>query len=189
LKFEEGESELEIGTNAFSSVTPTEIFYGRQMNFTAVPCTALKTVEFGENITSIADGAFGKATSLRSVTAYSAEPPTIGEATFANDTYSEGKLYVKETSFNDYSAATGWKNFLEIVASDLTTGVSDVAVDNKHGVSVEVGAICIDGDADVRIVSMSGTTVYSGRDEARINVAPGIYIVIIGNTATKVAVK
>jgi hypothetical protein len=54
---------------------------------------------------------------------------------------------------------------------------------------VDGGAICVDGDADVRVVSMSGTTVYSGRGETRINVTPGIYVVVINNTATKVAVK
>jgi hypothetical protein len=56
-------------------------------------------------------------------------------------------------------------------------------------VSVDGGAICVDGDADVRIVSMNGTTVYSGRGETRINLTPGVYIVIINDTPTKVAVK
>jgi hypothetical protein len=59
----------------------------------------------------------------------------------------------------------------------------------ERGISVENGVIRVSGDADVRVVSMNGTIVYSGRGETDINVTPGVYIVIINNTPTKVAVK
>jgi hypothetical protein len=41
----------------------------------------------------------------------------------------------------------------------------------------------------VRIVTMNGTTIYSGHGETRVDVAPGLYIVITDSTATKLAVK
>jgi hypothetical protein len=56
-------------------------------------------------------------------------------------------------------------------------------------ISVDNGAISVSGDSQVRIVALNGTTVYSGRGEARVNVTPGIYVVIVGNKALKVAVR
>jgi hypothetical protein len=159
------------------------------MNFTEVPCTKLETVEFGENVKSIADGAFSSATSLRSVTVRSAEPPTISESTFADDTYNEGVLYVAKDAIDAYKTATGWEKFYSILDVDGTSGIAKLGHDAPANVSVDGGDICVGTDADVRIVAMNGTTVYSGRGAARINVTPGIYIVITGDTATKVAVK
>jgi hypothetical protein len=189
--FEDGESELTLGDDVFSGVKPKEIVFGRQMDFTIVPCSNLETVEFGEYVKSIADGAFSSATSLRSVTACSDVPPTIGETTFASDTYTEGNLYVKNDAINDYKATDGWKNFYNVSAYDFTTGINEVGSDNDGGAQVSVanGAICVGGDAQVRIISMNGTTVYSGRANISVNVAPGVYVVVVGNTATKVAVK
>jgi hypothetical protein len=190
LRFEDGDLELEIGSSAFSSVAPTEVYYGRQMDFSAVSCSNLESVEFGENVTSIANKAFSSATSLRSVTAHSTVPPTIGDATFANDTYNEGKLYVENDAINAYTTADGWKNFVDVKALDGTsTGVSEISNNSTDLFSVANGAICVDGDTDVRIVSISGTTVYNGRGKAIVNVTPGVYIVIMGNTHAKVAVK
>jgi hypothetical protein len=193
LKFEEAESGLEIGTNALKSIYAEEIFFGRQMDFTRVPCSKLETVEFGENVKSMADGAFSSAASLRSVTAHSDVPPTIGDATFASDTYTTGTLYVKNDAISSYKAADGWKNFCNVAAYDITDGINEVGNDNNtvNGTQVSVanGAICIAGDADVRIVSMNGTTIYNGRGNISVNVAPGIYVVLANGTATKVAVK
>jgi hypothetical protein len=189
--FEDGESELTLGDDVFGYVEPIKIVYGRQMDFTAVMRWRLETVEFGEYVKSIADGAFSSATSLRSVTACSDVPPTIGEGTFASDTYTEGNLYVKNDAINDYKAADGWKNFYNVSAYDFTTGINEVGSDNDGGTQVSVanGAICVGGDVQVRIVAMNGTTLYNGRGNISVNVAPGVYVVITGNTATKVAVK
>jgi hypothetical protein len=114
-------------------------------------------------------------------------PPTT-EDPFSNSTYLDGTLYVPVTSVDAYKAAPGWENFFEIVGLEVS-GISEIGSDDSAKVSVDGGAICVDGDADVRIVAMNGATVYSGRGETRINVAPGIYVVIINNSATKVAVK
>jgi hypothetical protein len=190
LTFKDGEGKLTFGRSVFDGVKPTEVYYGRQMDFSAVSCSNLESVEFGENVTSIANKAFSSATSLRSVTAHSTVPPTIGDATFANDTYNEGKLYVENDAINAYTTADGWKNFVDVKALDGTsTGVSEISNNSTDLFSVANGAICVDGDTDVRIVSISGTTVYNGRGKAIVNVTPGVYIVIMGNTHAKVAVK
>jgi hypothetical protein len=123
------------------------------------------------------------------VTSRNTVPPTTDD-TFHNDTYLDGTLYVPATALETYKAAAGWKNFWTVKAIDgISSGVSEIGDNSNAPFSVENGAICVDGDADVRVVSMSGTTVYSGRGETRINLTPGIYIVIINNTPTKVAVK
>jgi hypothetical protein len=193
ITFEDGEDELTITALAFDGVTPTEVYFGRQTDFTRVPCSKLEAVEFGENVKSMADGAFSSAASLRSVTAHSDVPPTIGDATFASDTYTTGTLYVKDDAISSYKAADGWKNFCNVAAYDITDGINEVGNDNNtvNGTQVSVanGAICIAGDADVRIVSMNGTTIYNGRGNISVNVAPGIYVVLANGTATKVAVK
>jgi Flp pilus assembly protein protease CpaA len=189
LKFEDGEGELTLGDDAFKGVALKEIYFGRQMNFANAPVSALETVEFGENVTSIEAGAFKEAKSLLSVTSRNTVPPTTDD-TFHNDTYLDGTLYVPATALETYKAAAGWKNFWTVKAIDgISSGVSEIGDNSNAPFSVENGAICVDGDADVRVVSMSGTTVYSGRGETRINLTPGIYIVIINNTPTKVAVK
>jgi hypothetical protein len=189
LKFEDGASELTLGDDAFKGVALKEIYFGRQMNFANAPISALETVEFGENVTSIETGAFKDAKSLLSVTSRNTVPPTT-ENPFNDDTYLDGTLYVPATAIETYKAAAGWKNFWTVKAIDgISSGVSEIGDNSNAPFSVENGAICVDGDADVRVVSMNGTTVYSGRGETRINLTPGVYIVIMGNTHTKVAVK
>jgi hypothetical protein len=189
LKFEDGERKLTLGDDAFKDVTLKEIYFGRQMNFANAPISALETVEFGENVTSIETGEFKEAKSLLSVTSRNTVPPTTVNP-FNDDTYFDGTLYVPATAIETYKAAEGWKNFWEVKAIDGTSsGIAEIADNSNAPFSVENGAICVDGDTDVRIVSMNGTTVYSGRGETRITLAPGVYIVIINNTPTKVVIK
>jgi hypothetical protein len=191
LKFDDGNNVLTLDEQAFRYISSLkEIYFGRQMRFTYVPCSYLETVEFGENVTSIEDKAFSSATSLRSVTAHGTVPPTIYESTFAKATYNLGTLYVKNDAIDSYKVATGWENFLDVKAIDgISSGVSEICDNSNALFSVENGVIRVSGDADVRVVSMNGTTIYSGRGETRINLTPGVYIVIINNTPTKVAVK
>jgi hypothetical protein len=152
-------------------------------------CTGLETVEFGENVSSIAIGAFKDGAAIRTVVSRNVTPPTTDD-TFSNDTYLDGVLYVPDSSIEAYQEAAGWKNFWEIKSLSEYSGVNEIIVDNGVGaISVDNGAISVSGDVPVRIVALNGTTVYSGRGEARVNVTPGIYVVIVGNKAHKVAVR
>jgi hypothetical protein len=188
LNFEDGEGNLTIGTHVFTVVAPTEVYFGRQMDFSVVSHTALETVEFGENITSIASGAFKDDTAIRTVVSRNATPPTTND-TFSNETYLDGVLYVPEASIEAYQTAAGWKNFWEIKSLGDFSSIDEIAVDNiLETITISNGAINICTDGNVRIVAMNGTTVYSGRGNCSVNVAKGIYIVIINGKSHKVAV-
>jgi hypothetical protein len=173
----------------FTNVAPTEVYFGRQMDYSVVSHTALETVEFGENATSIASGAFKDGTAIRTVVSRNVTPPTT-EDPFDDTTYLDGVLYVPDASIEAYQAADGWKNFWEIKPLSEYSGVEGIVVDEDvETISVDNGAISVNSDSQVRIVALNGTTVYSGRGEARVNVTPGIYVVIVGNKAHKVAVR
>jgi len=60
---------------------------------------------------------------------------------------------------------------------------------DDEAILVDNGAISVNGDCQMRIVALNGTTIYNGQGKCNVNVAPGVYLVIIGNTAHKVAVK
>jgi hypothetical protein len=155
-------------------------------------CTGLTDVSIGNSVSSIGTNAFNGCTALRSVTSRNTAPPTISNAdeTFCNETYLDGVLYVPESSIEAYKAAYGWKNFWEIKPLSETSGIDDIIVDSEaDAITVDNGTINVSGDSQVRIYTINGTTVYSSRGDCRVDVAPGIYVVIVGNTAHKVAVR
>jgi hypothetical protein len=189
LTFEDGEGNMTIGSrDAFRNVRPTEVYFGRQMDFSKVSCSAMETVEFGKYVSSIADGAFKDGTNIRTVNVYNTVPPTTDD-TFSNDTYLDGVLYVPESAINDYAAAPGWKNFWEIKALDNYDAVNGVYTDNSTSFSVSDGVLHIVGDAPVRVVGINGAVVYSGKGDNDINLNKGMYIVVIGDKASKIVVR
>jgi hypothetical protein len=115
-------------------------------------------------------------------------PPTTDD-TFSNETYLDGVLYVPESSINDYAAAPGWKNFWEIKSLDEFNGVSEVRVNDTTSFSVSDGALHIVGDAPVRVIAINGAVVYSGKGDNDINLNKGMYIVVIGDKASKIVVR
>jgi hypothetical protein len=191
IKFADSDETLSIYVDTFTHVKPTKVYYGRYMAFTRLPCTTLETAEFGEKLTHIDGGAFKDAKSLRTVIAYNPEPPSIDDNTFREETYLNGALYVPITAVDAYKAAPGWKKFAAIThIGGTVSGASDSVIESSGPtVSAENGAILVRGASDVRIVTMNGTTIYSGHGETRVDVAPGLYIVITDSTATKLAVK
>jgi hypothetical protein len=176
-------------TSPLSSNSITEVYLGRNVSattFSAVP--NVETVTCSENLKSIANGAFKQNTAIKTVVSRRTVPP-ITEDLFSEDTYFSGVLYVPQEAVSAYSTAPGWKGFFDIQAIDESAGVIDSVVYGDSKVGVDNGTICVSDAAHVRIVSLNGTTVYDGRGESLINVAPGIYVVIVDNVATKVAVR
>jgi uncharacterized protein YjdB len=98
--------------------------------------------------------------------------------------YSEGECTIKAIEVLTGASAT-------INVKVLSQGAEVIDLDAvvPADFSVDGGAICVSSDVPVRIVAINGRTVYSGRGEARVNVSPGFYVVIIGNTAHKICVK
>jgi hypothetical protein len=155
-------------------------------------CDGLNEVTIGNAVTSIGSYAFNGCTALRTVISCSTTPPAISNVdyTFYKDTYLEGVLYVPEAEINTYKTAYGWRNFRNIKPLSEYSGVNDILFDNcAKTITVDNGTINVSGDVPVRIYTINGTTVYNGNGKCSVNVAPGIYVVIVGNTAHKVVVR
>jgi hypothetical protein len=188
LNIEYGAKSLSLGSNAITSTSLKEAYFGRQMDFSMISCPELETVKFGENVTSIASGAFKDCTSIKFVVAHNVTPPTTTDP-FASETYLQGTLYVPSESLSGYQNATGWENFWTIKSLDEFNGVNDVYNDDDTTFSVSDGALHVVGDTPVRVVAINGTVVYSWRGNQDINLNKGMYIVVIGNKASKIVVK
>jgi hypothetical protein len=183
LIIEDSESELSH-YGAFSGDRPKEAYLGRQMDFSTINCDSLETVEFGENVKSIVSGAFKDGSNIRTVKVYNSVPPETDD-TFSSKTYIDGVLYVPVGSEDAYAAAPGWKDFWEI--KTMQTAISDLCEGTQY--SVSGGVLHIVGDAPTRVVAMSGATIYSGKGDHDITLNKGIYVVVIGNKASKVVIK
>jgi hypothetical protein len=151
-------------------------------------CSSLGTITIPNSVTEIDDYAFGDCGKLMTVISQNPTPPISDNTCFSDATYSEGVLYVPEESLSEYRKADGWKEFQTIRAIKNESGIDEAAAETAR-VSVDGGAICVSGAAEVRIVAMNGVTVYRGRGNCRVDVAPGIYVVIADNVTTKLAVK
>ncbi len=189
LIFEDGVDSVKIYPGTFDCAVPKEAYFGRQMNFASVPCGALETVEFGEDVISIDNGAFKDGSIIHTVISHNTIAPETDD-TFSNETYLYGVLYVPEASIKEYQEATGWKNFWDVKPLDDSNGVDNIEVDDEpESIIVRDGAICVCGNGFVKIVAINGVTVYSGYGDARVNVAPGVYIVTLGNKAHKIVIR
>jgi hypothetical protein len=184
------DSETALNTTQLKCSGTKEVYLGRNVSAsTFEDMTALEKVTISDKVTAIRESAFSGCTAIRTVVSRNTTPPTTDDP-FSNETYLEGLLYVPDASIEAYQAAAGWKNFWEVKPLSEYNGVKEIVIDNREDViSVDNGAISVNSDSQVRIVALNGTTVYSGRGEARVNVTPGIYVVIVGNKAHKVAVR
>jgi hypothetical protein len=172
-----------ISVNIPNSVTSIEAFAFNE-------CSSIVHLVIPGSVTSISDYAFYECLGLKSVTCMWTEPlPVItDEWVFSSEIYENCPLYVPIGTKEKYANTATWCKFENIYERNVS-GVHEISNESGARVSVDDGAICVDGDAEVSIVAMNGATVYSGYGENRINVAPGVYVVIVGDAATKVAVK
>jgi hypothetical protein len=186
ITIEDGETALT--TAQFKCDSLKEVYMGRCVSASTFKgLTSLNTVTISDKVTSIDDTVFSGCKGIRTVISHNTTPPVASDP-FSNETYFDGVLYVPKSSIEAYQAASGWKNFWEVKPLSELNGIDDIVVDDEV-VTVEKGVISVSGDKLVRIVAVSGATVYSGRGEIRVNVAPGIYIVVVGSKAGKVVVR
>jgi hypothetical protein len=188
LTFEDGAKSLSLYSSSITSTSLKEAYFGRQMDFSWISSPKLETVEFGKNVTSIASGAFKECTSISTVVSHNVTPPTTTDP-FASETYFNGALYVPSESISDYQNAKGWENFWTIKSLDEFNGVSEVYTDNNTSFSVSDGVLHVIGDEPVRVVGINGAVVYIGKGDNDINLNKGMYIVVIGDKASKIAVR
>jgi hypothetical protein len=185
-------SVTKIGSSAFYNCTGlTSVTIGNSVttigSYAFFGC-ALTSVTIPYSVTSIGNKAFYACSGLTSVTCLWNEPLSAANNVFSNSTYENCTLNVPVGTSTAYANVDPWSNFSQINEVEFDA-INAIGEDSNAPFRVEAGAICVSGDTDVRIVSGNGTTIYNGRGETRINLVRGIYIVIVNNTATKVAVK
>ena len=144
VNFEEGKMPLKSGDGAFNQ-TPVEILYiGRNIQgaWNSIPeifskNTKLRSVTFGDNVTSIGNSAFAgctgltraiigegitsigssafQFTELTEILCKNPTPPSVGRDCFNGVNKTGCKLYITPGSQNAYKSANEWKDFLIVL--------------------------------------------------------------------------
>ena len=93
-------------------------YEGRWQVYAAFPydCSNLTTINIGNEVKTIPDYAFYYCSGLTEFTNYAAMPQTIGNGAFNGENIITCTLRVPSASVAAYKAATGWKDFVNIVA-------------------------------------------------------------------------
>jgi hypothetical protein len=155
-------------------------------NYAFAGCSSLASITIPSSVTSIGGSAFSGCSALTEITVESETPPDVTLTTFTS-VPSSATLYVPASAVEAYSNASYWKNF-NIEEIPFTAGIADVMESNSL-VAVEDGAVSVKCDGTVKVVALNGTTVYSGKGDARINLAPGVYLILMDNKVLKTLVK
>jgi hypothetical protein len=115
------------------------------------------------------------------------EPVSTYENIFSDDTYN-CPLYVPIGTLEKYDNTVPWYRFSKKIEKDFT-GVDSPIVDAETTYSISGNTLHIVGDAPVRVVAINGSVVYSGSGNCDIDLNKGLYVVVIGGKASKVAVR
>lgn len=136
-------------------------------------------------------GSFYYCDAITRVKVNAVTPPT--GADFSSTAYANATLVVPDNSIEDYKAATGWKEFYNIISESEATGISNVETNTEQNVKIENGNIVVENVRGiVNIYDIAGTLVKRVKaDGNRIDITlpqRGIYIVKTGRTAVKVVI-
>jgi uncharacterized protein YjdB len=82
----------------------------------------------------VTPGSFKKCYSIQSVNVKSQTPPSGAE--FSTTVYNNAKLYVPDNTYNLYSCADGWKDFVNLII------VPNSIVLDKDTITMNVGDVC-----------------------------------------------
>ncbi len=169
-----GEGVTEVGMRAFAD------------------CESLKSLTLGASVADVGMMAFFNCESLQSVYARPQVPPMADETVFSD--YS-ATLYVPSGCLASYKNASDdcWPLFTSCRESSFDYSGIDLPSMPDADIPVSTGDGYIDfsgcdAGMDVTVVSLDGKVVYSGRP-ARLDVAPGVYVVRAATDAVKVLVK
>ena len=188
-----GNSVSTIGAYAFSQCDSlTSIYIPNSTKYIQggafADCANITSVTLGNSVDSIEKGAFA-CPLITTIYCQAPIPPKCGEIfSYYDDIYTNATLYVPIGSKSDYAAADIWCNFFNIEETDFS-GVRNIEHDNGITVTTEGNAIIVNGAESGSLVSVfttAGVHIYSGCEPVITGLAPGLYIVKVGNFTAKV---
>jgi hypothetical protein len=154
-----------------------------KLPFTQAEMDAMVTsVDATTNIGSLQDG---------SSSAPALNPEKVGSARIKaiSGSYLYGTTYVEDVPVEVLTSSTNTNDHIVSFTTDMVkTGVEGVAVANVSIVGGE-GMITISGATNGVIYDITGRTVANVNGDNTVNVPAGVYIVKVGTTTKKVAVK
>ena len=187
----------EIGEWAFSSCSlisiniPERVTSIRQGVFHW--CGSLTSIDIPDGVTSIGANAFEGCINLAEIYCAANVPPVCGNYCFDNVNKTACTLYVPEGTADDYRVADEWKDFTNILETDLS-GIEEIAADAAADVKVyaAAGRIVVENAAagtPIAVYSADGVQIYGGTvSDTRTEIpAPAgkLYIVKCGNAVFK----
>ena len=92
-------------------------------------CTSLASVNIGESVTTIGEGAFYDCDAITSVTCLAKECPVYDSRVDMFSVYKTATLYVPKQSIDAYKTTDPWSNFVNVVALE-GTGIEGNPMDN-----------------------------------------------------------
>jgi len=115
--------------------------------------------------------------------------PPILETPFTDEQYAYTMLYVPIGRKKEYASAEGWKNFANIIESEIASvGVDSPADDSDIFFNVIDGHLYVSGEMSpgrlVEVYTISGSLIYRGADRV-IPVPKGVLIVRCGGKVKK----
>ena len=157
-------------------------------------CSGLKSIALAEDARELSgevveEYAFAGCDALTEVRCRRMEPPIAYDNSFSTYT---ATLHVPRGTLEKYKAASGWRNFANIV--DDLEPISGVASPDVYGITVKSAGNKViisgnDNDEEVSIYEVNGRRIYYGHDNEIQMPTPGIYIVKISGTVQKVMIK
>lgn len=171
-------TSVEIG-NSVTSIG-AEAFYD---------CYGLTSVNLPASVTTIGENAFMGVNWIKEIRAEGYIPASVPETAFSTSAYRTATLMVPKGSLANYKAHPTWSKFVNIEEDDNEqTGIDEVTVKDAPSVRVDGGAVVIEDAKNVRIFTAEGNAVYFG-GAGRVELAPGIYLVVTDNRTTKIVVR
>lgn len=157
-------------------------------------CTSLEKLNLPASVDSVGNGIVEGCTKLASITLNSVDAPKVSSAAaFDQDTYKKVVLFVPEESKQKYEDHVVWSQFMNLYAiGEIPESIAEVT-DNQFKAYPLNGAIRIEmaQASDLYIYDMTGNLVYKNyvNQNATVSVAPGIYVLRVGDEVLKVSVK
>ena len=145
------ESRFDISEKRCYHNSITDVYYGYNIYSYDAPfgnLSTLKELTIGENVNIlgpeqeyisevdlyVTPGSFKKCSSIQCVNVKSQTPPSGAE--FSTTVYNNAKLYVPDNTYNLYSCADGWKDFVNLII------VPNSIVLDKDIITMNVGDVC-----------------------------------------------